>query len=85
MESVHSQTPKQGWKPKHNPEGIGSSKAFATVAPIQHNDIIHATTILVGATVVPIQQDDSRVEPSRLAASHHDDIDDLERATTLPT
>lgn len=84
-EPVHSQKPKQGWKPKDNAEGIGSSKAFATVAPIQHNDTIHATTILAGATAVPIQQDDSRVEPCRLAASHHDDRDDLEGATAVPT
>lgn len=29
---VHSQKPKQGWQPKDNPEGMGSSKAFAAVA-----------------------------------------------------
>ena len=74
-----------GWKPKDNPNGIGSSKAFATMTPIQHNDTIHATTILVGATAVPIQQDDSRIEPSHSAASHHDDRDDLEGATAVPT
>ena len=76
-EPLHSQKTKQGWKSKDNPNRIGSSKAFATVTPIQHNDTIHATTILAGATAVPIQQDHSRVEPSRSAPSHHDDRDDL--------
>jgi len=84
-EPVHSQKPNQGWKLKDNLEGIGSSKAFATVAPIHHNDTIHVTTILAGATVVPIQQDDSRVEPYCSATSHHDNRDDLEGATTVPT
>jgi hypothetical protein len=30
---THSQRPKQGWQPKDNPDGIGSSKAFGTAAP----------------------------------------------------
>jgi len=71
---VHSQKPKQGWKPKDNPEGIGSSKAFATVASTQHD-----------ATVVPVQQDVSRVEPSCLADSQHDDMEDLVGATVAPS
>ena len=36
---MHSQRPKQGWKPKDNPEGIGSSKAFASAVPIQQNNL----------------------------------------------
>jgi len=71
---VHSQKLKQGWKPKDNPEGIGSSKAFATVASTQHD-----------ATVVPVQQDVSRVEPSRLADSQYEDMEVLVGAAAVPS
>jgi len=49
-------------------------QGWKTVASAQHD-----------ATDVPVQQDVSRVEPSRLADSQHDDMEDLVGATAAPS
>jgi hypothetical protein len=64
---VHSQRPKQWWKPKDNPEGVGSSKAFAKAAPIQQDDISNDNVAFgIEATV---QQIDGGDDTLRLDAS----------------
>jgi hypothetical protein len=75
---VHSQRPKQGWKPKDNPDGIGSSKAFDIAAPIQQNDSNDEDALLVGGTAAPTQQKDTSDEIPRLAASQQEDVVDID-------
>jgi len=59
---VHSRRQKQGWKPKDNPDGIGSSKAFDTTTPIHQNDSSDEDALLAGATAAPTQQKDTSDE-----------------------
>lgn len=61
---THSQRLKQGWQPKDNPDGIGSSKAFGTAAPTQQtddrndkaNDIVDPEIFAMEAQFIPTQK-----------------------------
>ncbi|AES88682.2 hypothetical protein MTR_4g060870 [Medicago truncatula] len=80
---VHSQKSKQTWKPKDNPEGIGSSKDFATVETTQQEESMPVPDLLANANVVPTQQHVRRTKSPDLAVQHHEDSEVLAHATDV--
>ena len=68
---VHSQRSKPTWKPKDNPEGIVSSKAFASVETNQQDNST-APTLLPEDTSAPTQQLVTCTKPTSLAGSQNE-------------
>jgi len=60
---------KQMWKSKDNPEGIGSSKAFASVDSEQQDVSIPERVLLDKDITVPTQQQATSTVPQELAAT----------------
>jgi len=72
--SVHSRKPKETWKPKDNPEGIWSSKAFASADIGQQHDVPPPEIVLLDNDITaPTQQHASVTESQELAAAQHTD------------
>jgi len=56
---VHSQKSSQTWKPKDNPDGVGSSKGFATAENTQSEESIlgHVNATAADVTATSTQQE----------------------------
>jgi len=68
---VHSQKSNRTWKPKDNPDGIGSSKAFTSVDIDQQAVSIPEIVLVDNDITVPTQQHATSTEPHDLAVTHN--------------
>jgi len=73
---------KQTWKSKDNPNGIGSSKAFASVDSEQHDVSIPKRVLLDKDITVPTQQQATSTTPQELVATQFTDEGDIADVTT---
>jgi hypothetical protein len=80
---VHSQRSKQTWKSKDRPEGIGSSKAFASVENNQQDNSITSPTLQIETTAVPTQQPESHTEPTMTSLQNEGRTDMADVTTTV--
>jgi len=69
---LHSQKPKQTWEPKDNLEGIGSSKAFASVHTDQQDASIPEKVLVDKDATIPAQHVTS-TDPHALSVTEYTD------------